>query len=182
MSERLWPLPIAQWASCYNAAFTRNGAIATPQEHRFDSKAEYAVYSFGALVLFKPADPGSKLVDDNSSSSDRKKAKKWRARLVPSVLIGTSLTPGCEWARSYFIVSLAAMLSDSRSTRASVRRVADVTFPETVSFPITQRLIFCSAFADLALPAPHVSDDTESFTIMTGEDQIDDLLQYDGLL
>ena len=146
------------------------------------AKSNMLFILFGALVWFKPAGPGSKLVDDDPSSSDRKKAKKWRARLVPAMLVGTSLTPGCEWAGSYLIVPLAATLCDSRSTRASVRRVADVTFPETVSFPMKQRLNFFGAFEDLALPAPRVSDDTESFTITTGEDQISDSLQYDGLV
>ena len=75
---------------------------------------------------------------------------------VPALLVGTTLSPGCEWSRSYLIVPLACMLSDYRATRASVRQVQDLVFPETIAFPMKQRLNLYGAFEDLALPSPHV--------------------------
>ena len=86
------------------------------------------------------------------------------------------------WVQSYEIVPLAAMLSESRATRVSVRRVHDVVFPEVVSFPLRQRLNYFGAFEDVTLPSPHVSDESEVFNVVSGEDGVDDALEYDGLV
>ena len=139
LSERWWPLAIARRVCCYNAFLFSSKDGLTLWERRFGQKADYTVYPVGAMVLFKPAGPGIKLVDDHASSG-KKQAKKWKSRLVPALLVGTALSPGCEWSRSYLIVPLACMLSDSRATRASVRRVHDLVFAETISFPMKQRL------------------------------------------
>ena len=74
LSERWWPLAISQWACCYNATFIGKDGH-TPWERHFGQKADFTVYPFGALVMFKPAGPGIKLVDDDTSSG-KKQAKK----------------------------------------------------------------------------------------------------------
>ena len=131
-------------------------------------------------MLFKPAGPVGRSVEALSSSG--KVTKKWASRLVPALLVGVALAPGCVWAQSYLVIPLAAMLCEHRASRVSVRRVADVIFPQTVSFPMKQRLNFHGAFEDVSLPSPHITDDGENFDVVVGEHDVDDILQYDGIV
>ena len=179
LPDRWWPLAIQQWATCYNASVTGRDGF-TPWQRRFGEKAPFTVYPFGALVLFKLAGAAIKAVDFTDSAAPR--SKKWSSRLIPALLVGATLTPGCMWAQSYEIVPLASMLSESRATRVSVRRVHDVVFPEVVSFPLRQRLNYFGAFEDVTLPSPHTSDESELFSVVAGEGRIDDVLEYDGLV
>ena len=75
--------------------------------------------------------------------------------------VGVSIGSGCQWAQAYQVVPLAPLLSENRATRLSIRTVADVIFPEVVSFPHRQRLTLNGAFEDTTLPAPHVTDEKE---------------------
>ena len=90
--------------------------------------------------------------------------------------------PGGLWAQSYQIVPLASILSEGRASRASIRTVHDAIFPEVVSFPLRQTLNLHGAFEDLTLPSPHISDDTEQWSVMTDEVGSADVLEYDSLL
>ena len=107
--------------------------------------------------------------------------RKWRNRLVPSILVGVTIGFGGQWARSCQVVSLSSILSEARAARLSIWTVADVTFPEVVSFPFKQRVMLHGAFEDAALPAPHVSNDTKKLEVVA-EEGADVLLEYDGLL
>ena len=62
----------------------------------------------------------------------------------------------------------------------SIRTVADFVFPETVSFPSKQPLTLHGAFEDVSLLAPYVSDDTETWDVLTEEIGSADVLEYDG--
>ena len=64
----------------------------------------------------------------------------------------------------------------------SIRTVHDVIFPEVESFPLRQRLNLQGAFEDLTFPSPHISDDTEQWSVVTDEVGSADVLEYDGLL
>ena len=79
---RWWPLAMTQWACRYNAIQIGKDGY-TPWERRFGEKPGFVVYPFGALVLFKPAGPGIRPVDDDGvSSGTRNRSKKWRSRLA----------------------------------------------------------------------------------------------------
>ena len=82
---------------------------------------------------------------------------------MPSILVGVTVGPGGQWARSYQVVTLLPILSEGRSSRVSIRTVADVTFPEVVSLLLKQPLTLHGAFNDGTLPAPYVSDTTEKW-------------------
>ena len=64
----------------------------------------------------------------------------------------------------------------------SIKTMHDAIFPEVVSFPLGQRLKLHGAFEDMALPSPHISDDTERWSVVTDEVGSADVLEYDGLL
>ena len=87
---------MAQWACCYDASFRGKGG-STGWGRRFGEKVDFTVYPFGALVVFKPAGPGIKLV--GGDDFNKRTNKKWRSRLVPALLVGTAQTPGCAWAK-----------------------------------------------------------------------------------
>ena len=77
---------------------------------------------------------------------------------------------------------LAFLLSENRAFRVSIRTVADVIFPEVVSFPLRQRLTLHGAFEDTILPAPHVTDEKENWgVIVDAGTEEEDLLQFDGI-
>ena len=60
--------------------------------------------------------------------------------------------------------------------------VADVIFPEVVSFPLRQRLALNGTFEDSILPAPNVSDEKEDWgVIVDAGAEEEDLLQFDGI-
>ena len=87
------------------------------------------------------------------------------------------------WAKCYMIVPLAAIMSDGSSSRVSIRTVADLVFPEIVSFPLRQRLTLQGSFVqDANLPEPFVSDDAEGWEPITGEAGDADIDEYDGML
>ena len=80
------------------------------------------------------------------------------------------------------MVPLAFLLSENRASRVSIRTVADVIFPEVVSFPLRQRLTLNGAFEDTILPAPHVTDEKEDWgVIVDAGTEEEDLLQFDGI-
>ena len=80
------------------------------------------------------------------------------------------------------MVPLASLLSDNRASRVSIRTVADVIFPEVVSFPLRQRLTLNGAFEDTILHAPHVIDGQEDRgVIVDAGTEEEDLLQFDGI-
>ena len=56
---------------------------------------------------------------------------------------------------------LEAIVGDKRPSRASVRRVAEVTFPDRVTFPFKQRLTLQGAIRDANVPEPRVSEDDD---------------------
>ena len=113
---------------------------------------------------------------------DKRITKKLRNRLVPAIFVGVSIAPGCRWAQAYQVVPLASLLSENRASRVSIRTVADVIFPEVISFPLRQRLTSNGAFADTILPASHVTDEKEEWGVMVeaGTEE-EDLLQFDGI-
>ena len=45
-----------------------------------------------------------------------------------------------------------------------------------------QRLNFYGAFEDMTLPSPHITDVGDSFDIVVGEHDADDILRYDGIV
>ena len=100
---------------------------------------------------------------------------------MPAVVGGVTAGPGGQWARSYQVVSVASILSEGRASRVSIRIVADVTFPEIVTFPLKQRLTLNGALEDMILLAPQVSDDIKCWDVVTEEAGSDDILEYDGL-
>ena len=77
------------------------------------------------------------------------------------------------------MVPLTSLLSENSAFRISIRIVADVTFPEVVSFPFQQRLTLNGAFEDSTLPALHVIDEKEEWGVIvdTGVED-EDLLQF----
>ncbi|CAK0849503.1 unnamed protein product, partial [Prorocentrum cordatum] len=177
MSERWWPLAICHWAACYNA--TRlDGDGRAPWHKRCGEQAPFKVYPFGALVLFKPP-PGSRV---SRVEAEKQCTKEWCNRLVPAILVGVTQGPAMKLSKSYLIAPLASIMADGRASRVSVRTVADVVVPDTVSFPLKQRLTLLGAFEDANLPAPHTVDDDEKWELIAGEVDEDDLLEYDGVL
>ena len=76
------------------------------------------------------------------------------------------------------MVPLASLLLENRSFRVSSRTVADVTFPEVVSFPIRSRVQI--AFDDSTIPALHVADEKETWGVIVEEGAgAEDLLKFD---
>ena len=138
----------------------------TPWMQRFGTPQEFRPYPFGALVLYvHPSDaplPGSK-------TKVKSTTKKWRNRLVPAIVVGVTVGSSCRWARSYRVVPLAILLSENRASRASIRIVADVHFPEVASSPLQQRLTLHGAYEDTTLPAPYVTDETEKWAVIAEE-------------
>ena len=64
----------------------------------------------------------------------------------------------------------------------SIRTVADVIFPEVVSFPFQQRLTLNAAFEGTTLPAPLITDETKKWGVIAKDDvDEDDLLNFDGV-
>ena len=125
LTERWWTLAIQHWAMCYIASHEDSHGR-TPSYMKFGDRAPFKVYPFGSLVMFKPPKehPVSKV------EAGKKETKKWRSRLVPSIFTGVSQGPGITWAQSYMIVPLAAIMSEGRASRVSIRTVADVVFPQ----------------------------------------------------
>ena len=102
--------------------------------------------------------------------------------LIPAIFVGVSVVPGCQWARTYQVVPLASLLSENRASRVSIRTVTDVTFPEVVSFPFRQRLTLNGAYEDATLPAPHVTDEQETWGVIAENDiEEEDIRLYDGI-
>ena len=101
---------------------------------------------------------------------------------MPAIFIGVSIAPSCQLAQTYQVVPLAFLLSENRAFRVSIRTVADVIFPEVISFPLRQRLTLNGAFEDTILLAPHVTDEKEEWGVMVeaGTEE-EDLLQFDGI-
>lgn len=91
-----WALAIQHWCTNFNAMQkTKEGS--TPWSRRFEKPAEFVVYPFGALVLFKKI-------------AGFVRSDKWSDRLSPALLVGVSHGPGMQWDRTYFVVPLGAML------------------------------------------------------------------------
>ena len=100
---------------------------------------------------------------------------------MPSILVGVSVGPGGQWARSYQVVPLSSILLEGRASRVSIRTVVDIILFEVVSFLLKQRLTRHGALEDATLPAPCASDTNEKLEVVA-EEGTDDLLEYDGLL
>ena len=105
-----------------------------------------------------------------------------RNLLIPAIFVGVSIAPGCQWARPCQVVPLASLLSENRASRVSITIVADVAFPEVVSFPCQQRLTLNGAFEDSTLPAPRPNDEKGEWGVIidTGVED-EDLLQFKGI-
>ena len=115
-------------------------------------------------------------------TGDKRITKKLRNRLIPAIFVGVTIAPGCQWARTYQVVSVASLLSENRASRVSIRIAADLTCPEVVSFPFQQRLTLNGAFADSTLPAAHVIDEKEEWGVIVDAGvEEEDLLQFDGI-
>ena len=98
---------------------------------------------------------------------------------MPAIFVGVSIASGCQLAGAYRVVPLASLLSENRASRVSIRTVADVIFPEVVSFPLRQRLTLNGAFEDTTFPAPHVTDEKEEWgVIVEAGTEEEDLLQF----
>ena len=101
---------------------------------------------------------------------------------MPAIFVGVSITPGCRWAQAYQVVPLAFLLSEIRASRVSIRTVADVIFPEVVSFPLRQRLTLNGAFEDTTIPALHVTDEKDDWGVIADAGTEDeDLVQFNGI-
>ena len=97
---------------------------------------------------------------------------------MPAVLVGVMVGSGGQWAQRYQVVPLASILSEGQASRVSIKIVADVTFPEVVSFSLKQQLTLIGAYEDMILPAPHVSNDSEKLDVVTEEAGSADVLEY----
>ena len=64
--------------------------------------------------------------------------------------------------------SCVFLLSENRAPRVSMRTLADVIFPEVISFPLRQRLTLNGAFEDTILSAFHVTDEKEELGVIVG--------------
>ena len=129
---------------------------------------EFKAYAFGAFVLY--THPKESLFHCAKAVKDKRVTRKWRNRLVPAIYVEVSVGPGCQWVQACQVVSLAFLLPDNRASRVSIRTVADVIFPEVVSFPLRQRLTLNGAFEDTTLPAPHVIDAREDCGVLVDAD------------
>ena len=116
-------------------------------ERHLNSKLALLVIWFCTLIQ-KISFPSSKAV------KDKRVTRKWRNRLVPAILVGVSIRCSCRCAQAYQVVLLASLLSENRASRVSITTVADIIFPEVVSFPLRQRLTLNCAFEDTIRPAP----------------------------
>ena len=81
--------------------------------------------------------------------------------MVAHRLLNVDLAPGGTWARSYTVVKLEKLCADDRASRVKVRKTCDVVFPESISFPLRQRLALSGAMLDSAAPGPLVRGDAE---------------------
>ena len=125
LGEKLCVLAIVMFAMMYSGTF-RGAEGFTPWQQRFQD-LEFKVYPFGALVLYEFADDAP--VARFKKGSDKQTTRKWRNRLVPSILVGVTGGPGGEWARSYQVVPLSSILSEGRASRVSIRTFAAVAIP-----------------------------------------------------
>ena len=140
-----WPFALSLWMTCWNTTVL-NSDGQTPWQIRFSSELPFVIYPSGALVLLRPP--------------NRNETKgKWDSRLNAAALVNIGLGPGCQWARTYSVIQLDRLLGDNRPSRINVRKVCEVIFPDTVSFPLRQRLALHGAFRDATVPGPHVTDD-----------------------
>ena len=69
-------------------------------KRRFNEDPGFKIYFWGAVVLYKH--PGEALVPNDKRRSDKTTTKKWRNRLVPSILVGVTVGPGSwRWATKW---------------------------------------------------------------------------------
>jgi len=108
--------------------------------------------------------------------------EKLKPKLVPATIVEVTLGPGGIWGQCYGVVPLCAFTSERRASRAFIRRTCDVIFPDTVSFPLKQRLMIHGAASDRSLPEPQVNVDADSWEMTEDNQPVDDIdAAYDGM-
>ena len=128
LPDAWWTMATKHWVVNYNATWKDKNGL-TPWERRFEEQASFVAYPFGAMVEVKLSlkDP---LVEKG----------KWTSRLIQAILVGVTTGPEMGWARSYLVVPLVKILSDSRASKVCVKKVSDVLFPDVPVFPLRQKL------------------------------------------
>ncbi|CAK0824602.1 unnamed protein product, partial [Prorocentrum cordatum] len=173
--EEAWrAMALLFWVAMWNGLMIGKDGV-TPYLRRHGTPAPYKQYAFGALVLFHPHRP----VPQQGAEPQH---DKLQSRLVPAVLIEVTIGPGGRWASSYGVVPLLRFTSESRASKAAIRRTVDVVFPEDVTFPIKQRLAIHGAVVDKTLPMPRAFDDSGSCEILEEKGDVDTEAEFfDGM-
>ena len=84
--------------------------------------------TLGALVLVK------------QPKELNNKKDQFNPRMIPHILVGIGIGPGCIWDKTYLVVKLEKMLGDNRGSRVNIRKSPNVMFPDTPSFPRKAKL------------------------------------------
>ena len=151
-----WACAIHHWCMQYSGHCRSTDGF-TPHDRRYGCVAEYSSYPFGALV-FVAARPNGKA-----------KSSKWEPRMKPHVLVDVGSGPGFAWNKTYGVVKLGHLLGKDRPSRAGIRYIAEVVFPDRVVYPIRLRLRLAGASRDLNFLEPAVADGHEDWALLDSD-------------
>ena len=170
MSEAWWAVAMLHWIAIWNG-FMLGADGMTPYLRRHGEKAAYRCYPFGALVLAK-LEPRAAIAENVTG--------KLQPRLMPCLLMEITLGPAGAWGKSYGVIPVVRFTSKKRAASTAIRRTCDVVFPETITFPLKERLSLHGAGVDRTLPAPRINDDGGWSMAEEKEDDVMEEDFYDG--
>ena len=104
----------------------------TRLHRRFGMGQEFEAYLFGAFLLY--THPTDCSFFCTNAARDNRITRKLCNRLIPAIFVGVAVALEWQWARTYQVVPLACLLSESRAFRVSTRTLADVIIPDFFFF------------------------------------------------
>lgn len=168
MTAKWWVCAAPFWTTMKNA-FVPGKDGETDWRRRFCSDPMFTQYPYGALVFLRL----SKELENEKT--------QFQPRMIPHLLVGIGLGPGCIWDKTYMVVKLSKLIGDQRASRVNIRRSTDLMFPAQPRFPLQIKLKASGALGDDNLPGPAVSGSNEEWGLHNdGEDT--DAEVADGML